>query len=114
MKKIRFYRDENRWFADLPEWIENGGDRDDLEMILGADEWLDIIYNNEESVILNLSITPLRNKIVLNQADDAGGVYIAHEYNEEIVNHVLWLCAVTKFVFGEFPETIYYEKTTSK
>lgn len=111
MKKIiRFYKEDTRWFADLPEYIEAGGERDDLEMVMGADDWLDELSDYGEFIALRLSTEKLRNKITISDWDDSGATYIAHEYNEETVNHVLWLCAVTKFVFGEFPETIYYEK----
>jgi len=38
-----------------------------------------------------------------------GATYIAHSYKEEDINQVMWLCPVTLFVFGEYPEIIYYK-----
>ena len=41
MRTFRFNKEEdNRWFVDLPEWE---GEKDELEMVLGADMLLDII-----------------------------------------------------------------------
>ena len=109
MKKISFYNRNGRWFADLPEYIAQGGTEDDCEMVAGADSWLEYLSKGSDRVTLSLSTSPLRNKLTLYESDEFGATYIAHDYNEEIFNHRLWLCPVTLFVFGEYPQTIYYE-----
>lgn len=43
MKVHRFVREDNSWYIDLPEYIEQGGSKGDLEMVSGADTMLDII-----------------------------------------------------------------------
>lgn len=40
MKKISFYNRDGRWFADLPEYIAQGGTEDECEMVMDADSWL--------------------------------------------------------------------------
>jgi hypothetical protein len=109
-KVIRFYRDENkRWYADLPEYIAQGGTVEECEMVSGADDWLDYISGNRDVVILTLSDqNSLSEKMLLYESDEYGATYIAHTYKEEDVNQVLWLCPVTVFVFGNYPSTIYY------
>jgi hypothetical protein len=107
---IRFYKDEDRrWYADLPEYIEQGGTVEECEMVAGADDWLDFISENSEAITLALSDQDsLTEKIVLYESDEFGATYIAHTYKEEDINQVLWLCPVTLFVFGNYPSTIYY------
>jgi hypothetical protein len=108
--KLPFYKKEGRWYADLPEYIHAGGTEADCEMVAGADTWLDFLSNNGTNITLEIDHQePLSNKITRIGIDDFGATYIAHEYNEEIVNHVLWICPVTLFVFGEYPETIYFQ-----
>ena len=110
MMVIRFYKDEaRRWYAYLPEYIAQGGTEEECEMIAGADEWLDYLSKNGDSVTLELSDTrQLSEKIVLYESDESGATYIAHTYKEEDVNQILWLCSVTLFVFGHYPKEIYY------
>jgi hypothetical protein len=107
--KIRFYKRDTRWYAYLPEYLEQGGAEEECEMVAGADEWLDYLSKNGDSVTLELSDTrPLSEKIVLYESDEFGATYIAHTYKEEDINQVLWLCPVTVFVFGNYPSTINY------
>ena len=45
-RKFKFYKEEdNRWFVDLPEWE---GDKEDLEMVMGADILLEILSGNSD------------------------------------------------------------------
>ena len=109
---IRFYNRDGRWFADLPEYIAAGGTEDDCEMVAGADAWLDMLSPSDDNIWLEISESPLKECLKLYSEDEDGGTYIAHEYNEEPYNSMVWLCNVTKFLFGKFPPTIYYQKHT--
>jgi len=107
--KIKFYKKNKKWYADLPQYIESGGKEEDCEMVFGADEWLDLLSKNSNEIELELSSTnPLSEKIVKYQEDEYGATYMAHTFKEEDINHQLWICPVTLFVFNEYPETIYY------
>ena len=113
--KIRFYRKENRWYAYLPEYLEQGGTEEECEMVAGADDWLDFLSKNGDSVTLEISDKDsLTEKIVLYEEDEFGATYIAHTYKEEDINQILWLCPVTVFVFGYYPKTIYYHVSKSE
>lgn len=79
-------------------------------MILGADTWLDFLSKDNSSVFLKLSInTPLNEKLTLIEKDECGATYLAESFNNKFVNHKLWICPVTLFLFGEYPSVIYYE-----
>lgn len=111
IRNILFYNRDGRWFANLPDYIEQGGTEDDCEMIRGADEWLDVLAEGSDRVWLKMSETnPLTEKIYLHGNDEYGATYVAISYNNQDVLHKLWLCPVTLFLFEKYPSTIYYEK----
>lgn len=108
---ISFVKLANRWYAQLPNYP---GKVEDLEMVLGADVLLDIIdsketgtasleiYTSEEEFTKYNIILPNYTIDFVETTGDDGANYRLREYK-----HDLWLCNVTKYVFGEFPLTIY-------
>ena len=114
MQAFKFYKEsDNRWYVDLPEWE---GPKANLEMVMGADVMLDILAQGEGEVTLNMSKEPepgLSEMLCfLKETPDLGeGAYYHMEsYIELEFNLDIWLCDVTKFVFGEFPTIIYFNK----
>lgn len=110
-KNIRFYLEQPyAWYADIPEWT---GDKEDLEMVAGADNMLDMISQGDSSVILSLSTAPVEgfNELkFVNLCGNNGADYVLESYNGIKFNLYIWLCNVLKFVFGEFPEVIYFKR----
>lgn len=110
MKKLKFYKEtDGSWFVYLPEWE---GSLADLQMIAGADTMLDIMAEGEKEVRLILSEKHFDNSDVLefkSLAEDLGNgaYYKLEKYRGIEISHELWLCDVTLFVFGKFPEKIY-------
>lgn len=108
---ISFVKLASRWYAQLPNYI---GKVEDLEMVLGADVLLDIIdsketgtvslevYNSAEEFVKHNILHPNYTIDFVEATGDDGANYRLREYK-----HDLWLCNVTKYVFGEFPLTIY-------
>lgn len=108
-KKLRFYKEEGRWYADVPEHT-----KEDNEMVFGSDEFLDVISNNKTEVTLAVTTDEPKKgyyiKLALIMHDDDGGEYIisrplADELNE--MGFTVWICNVTHTVFGEHPEVMY-------
>ncbi len=104
-RKFRFYKEhDSRWFVDLPEWE---GDKDDLEMVMGADILLDILSSNSDYCYVTLS----------DEAFD-GAKILTYDHNENSPGYynndawhgpsTIWLCHVTEFVFGRYPDKIYF------
>lgn len=112
-RTIRFYKEyDHRWFADIPEW---NGDKDDLEMVSNADIMLDIISQGDENLHLTLSTESIGGFDVLDLESKCpepqnGAYYIMKSYRGIDFDLKMWLCDVTKFVFGDFPEKIYIHK----
>lgn len=105
MKCLKFYKEkDNRWFVDLPDWT---GSKDDLEMVMGADTMLDYISPDESEVWLSMSEEPFDNhQYTLDFKEEIydGAFYTLKGKNIELD---IWLCAVTKFVFNNYPLKIY-------
>jgi len=111
---FRFYKAaDDRWFIDLPGW---NGSAEDLEMVQGADTMLDKVSSHAEECLLEMADEPFEGADVLRLLTDlrgsvGGGEYYLETYDQKVVNHELWLCEVTEFVFGCLPREIYFKKT---
>ena len=112
MKTLKFYKEVNDWFVDLPEWE---GSKAELQMVAGADTMLEYMAEGEDSVRICLAINRFSNADKLDfikLADEIGNgaYYKLQTYRGLDLNLDMWLCDVTKFVFGMFPQTIYLQK----
>jgi len=116
----RFYKEDGRWYIDLPEYIDAGGKKGDLQMVAGADTWLEILSENTGDVTIKFSNAKFDDY----QDSMAQSLYFAGGWEAQDVSpseiddgkwytttsgHNLWLCPVTKFVFwGDYPKVIFY------
>jgi hypothetical protein len=125
MKRIRFIKEVGLWYADLPEFLEQGlGTKNNLLMVDGADAFLDLLGENGEEVTLEISevefvgyqdklgkISWGKNQELLNDVGhepvEYGAYYEVNELNEKAFSNRLWLCPVTGFVFGRYPGEIW-------
>lgn len=131
-KNIRFYMEaDGRWYIDLPEYIESGaGNKENLEMLAGADDLLSELAQGETSIYLRLSDDPFegyqmhikRNSEYVNELEimealetDPGGFYHVvekrkwYQFKKEL--KYVWLCPATLYLFnGEYPKDIYISK----
>ena len=115
MKNYRFYKDEYGWFIDLPEWE---GERWDLQMVAGADTFLDLLLQGEIETYVTLSSTPFEDCEMLLFEHygrleawelGEGAWYVLTSYQGQDYDLKMWLCNVTKFVFGDLPDKIYFK-----
>jgi hypothetical protein len=111
---FRFYKDyKNEWFLDLPQWT---GPKEQLEMVEGADTLLNKISDFGEECYLRMSDEQFENAEVLilkkkrTEIEGGGGDYLLQQYNGKEINHNLWLCDVTEFIFNTIPDYIYFRK----
>ena len=132
-KTLSFYKEAGIWYADLPAFLEAGlGTKTNLMMVDGSDTFLDYISNNQGKATLKLSTEHFeRSEAVLNKIRigmnrglldnighaivDYGAYYLVEKFKENILNHQLWLCPVTEYVFeGGYPEKIYIKLINNK
>jgi hypothetical protein len=125
-KTLSFYKENGIWFADLPQFLDAGlGTKANLMMVDGADTFLDVISNNQNKTTLKISTSQfddtdtVLHKIGLGLNQELldfighakvnyGAYYKVDQFKGALINHQLWLCPVTEYVFeGSYPETIY-------
>lgn len=132
-KTLSFNKENGIWFADLPAFLDAGlGAKANLMMVDGSDTFLDYVSNNQKRATLKISTSffegtdAVLNKIGLgiNQSlldqighakVDYGAYYHVEKFKEIAINHKLWLCPVTEYVFeGTYPETIFIKLINNK
>ncbi|MFY7797331.1 MAG: DUF6717 family protein [Bacteroidia bacterium] len=95
-----FYKDNTGWYIDFPAFIEQGlGTKGDLAMVSGADAMLEYLGQGNERVHLvfsNMAMTDYRFQMKMIHHNQWGATYST---NVDAVPFV-WLCNVTKVVFG--------------
>lgn len=120
MKK-RFNKQNGIWYIDLPEFLEKGlGTKANLMMVDGADTFLDHLSNQEEEVWVYFSRELFegakykllahvygKNQTLLSLIGHAPVQYGRYYTVPEHQNHRLWLCPVTEYVFGSYPDVIW-------
>lgn len=107
MKKLTFIKLANLWFVQLPYYP---GDPTDLIMVKGADtlcEMLDTENRNTITVLVSDSEQDCPNCWHKHVLQYIGPVDNEVMYELQGLKLLVRLCEVTKYVFGDFPKTIY-------
>jgi hypothetical protein len=88
-------------------------------MIAGADSFLEILSQGEEEICVTLSVLDFdgSGKLELIKPGRIEGWEMGEGSWYRLNNYIgieyeldMWLCDVTKFVFGYFPEIIYFKR----
>jgi hypothetical protein len=83
-------------------------------MVMGADMMLDILAQGEGEVDLTISEKefPGSDALIFSKYSESGegAWYSINELSGIPFGFDIWLCDVTKFVFGDFPRTIWISK----
>ena len=113
--KHRFVKEGYDWYIELPEYLAAGGSKGDLAMVAGADTMLDIMAEGNGSVTLQIDTHPFPGADLVERTEICdpsmgGGYYLMPSFNGKPLQHRMWLCDVTNFVFGNLPEKIYIKK----
>ena len=101
--KTKFYLEDSKWYIDLPEWK---GSKEDLEMVLGVDILLTHLSRDSSEVYVEFTNEEFEGCHTLTHIGD-GYYYNSAEFGPDII----WLCYVTEFIFGEYPNKIYYNES---
>lgn len=105
MRYFKFKKEtDNRWYVVLPDW---SGEKSELEMVCGADTMLDIVAQGEDEAYLSISEEIIDNpKFMLHfKKEEGGGAW--YDLKSDMHEFEVWLCHVTKFVYGNMPKILY-------
>lgn len=113
-----FMKEENKWYIDLPGYLEQGGSKEDLQMEAGVDNLLTLMAWGKKRVTITLDTEPFEGAVVMElvelcDAPKGGGYYFMRTYKGIEINKLIWLCDVTLFIFGDVPERIYLRKESN-
>ncbi len=110
---LEFEKEENgNWYVVLPDWE---GTKEDLQMVLGADDMLDIVAKGDKKVTLKIELDEFEESTHIELMKECsenvgGGDYILKTWKDKELNLEMWLCSVCIFVFGYMPENIYFSR----
>ena len=107
---LKFNKEEyDRWYIDLPNWTGNHGN---LEMVAGADDLLNFLGGNPVTIscITSEKDEEIEGYIKLKRLDWGWTSGAYYSVNYDGINRKLWLCPVTLYVMGEYPEYLYIKK----
>jgi hypothetical protein len=127
---VSFIKQEGLWYADLPEYIEQGGSFASCLMVAGAPELIEMMAGKdakratfEVNVEWFAGFEAILNKEVEGEIDEEEGswatylttVYKRDSHNTQVMPRVVEstsfyvsLCPVNKWVFGgQHPDSIY-------
>ncbi len=105
IRTIEFEKDQDgRWYAIIPEWT---GERAELEMVCGADLLIEALANDYDRVSVRFSTNRFDGCKTLTYEENEleRGWYSNDAWHGP---STIWLCHVTEFVFGSYPNKIYY------
>ena len=107
--ELDFVKLANMWFADVPNWQDS---LEELQMVAGADTLLEELAKGKKVVSTTISNQPLDDaSVILRKVKEntygGGADYKVDAAGLDMNGQPVWLCGVTKFVFGAHPDAIY-------
>ena len=114
MKLTTFIKRNEKWFIELPEFIEQGGIESDLEIEPGNHALFEMLSPGKSRICLFASETPFENadKLVLFEPATpsvGGAYYFIQNFMGERMNKRIWIKDLLLLIFEDQPETIYFK-----
>lgn len=111
MFTVTYYKIAGRWYLDSPDYLERGGNPDNLERIGGVYDLLEQAAQGRSSVQLALDTKPFEGaeEAVLSEPSGAhtGAHYLLHSINGQRVDIEIWINELIYFYHDELPTKIY-------
>jgi len=112
LRTYAFIKEHGRWYIDLPEYLESGGKKEDLDMEGGADDLLHFLARGKNKVVVRLDTEPFpgcESLTLIAHCDTprGGAYYLMANCRGKAVNKKMWLRDISLFVFGDMPEIIF-------
>lgn len=110
-----FIKENASWYIDLPEYLNQGGSKEDLQMRAGTNKLLTRLAAGRRQVTITIDTEPFEGAEVLQlvelcEAPRGGAIYLMQTCNGQQVGALLWICDIALFVFGDMPARMYVRK----
>jgi hypothetical protein len=114
MHTISYYKFGTHWYLDYPEYIEKGGDPDDLERFGYFQNFLDIAAAGETMVVFQVDTQPFKDADYFELAGSSGGItggyYRLNHFEGKVVELELWFNTLIYYGYATLPQRIYFKK----
>jgi hypothetical protein len=114
MYTVIYYKIGNRWYLDFPEYIEKGGEAEDLERVGAFHDFLEMASKGEETICFHMDTKLFEGADVFeltgSTGEKTGGYYQISSYQGKAVDYELWFNTVIYSDQKELPQTIYLKK----
>lgn len=114
MYTVTYYKLGHRWYLDLPDYIEQGGDAGDLERIGAFHDFLQAIAQGETTLVFRMDTEPFEGadffELTGSSGGNTGGYYHLDTYNDQPVDYELWFNTVLYIEQRELPSRIYFKR----
>lgn len=114
MYTVTYYKIGNRWFLDLPEHIEQGGDAEDLERFGHFHDFLDLAAAGATTVFFHMDVHPFDGADFLEFTGDTGektgGYYRLKSFEGQPVDLELWFNSIIYKNQPQLPQRIYIKR----
>lgn len=111
---ITYYKFGNRWFLDMPDIEEKGGNADDLERVGAFNDLLDLVAQGELAVTFQVDFAPFEGaemaELTGTSGDDTGAYYTIHTLGGKQIEIELWMNTSLYYKDSELPPHIYFKK----
>lgn len=114
MYTVTYYKFGNRWFLDMPEFLEKGGDEEQLERFGAFHDFLDWMAAGEETLLFHMDSAPFEGadvfELVGSSGGHTGGYYRLTSYQGQPVEYELWFNTLLYLTQASLPAKIFFKK----
>lgn len=118
---LRFVKIQGSWFYDFKNW---GFDQENLEMVSGADQLCELYSKGNNEAVVEIVASKKKKSELLDEYDEWEGEDLSSfDYRDRLFwgrtyrnekREKFWICPVTLFVLGRYPNYIYIKKDNGK
>lgn len=114
MYTLTYHKFGGKWFLDYPEYLEGGGEEEDLERIGGFRRLLDLASADDLNARLIFSFEPFEGcdvaVLVGSSGGRTGGYYYLQRFLNKEVDLELWINKLIYQCVEELPQRLYLTK----
>jgi hypothetical protein len=114
MYTVTYYKFGSRWFLDLPEYMEQGGNEEDLERVGAFHDFLELAALGEDTVVFHLDVEPFDGadsaQLTGSSGGNTGGYYRITSFNDKPVDFELWFNLLLYIKQPELPKKVYFKQ----
>lgn len=114
MRTVIYYKLGDRWYVDLPDYVEEDRNLDDLERVGAFHDFLDFAAEGQQEVVFHMDLSPFEGADVFEYmgaaGENMGAYYQVRTFDGRPVDFELWSNEVLNWTYGRPPEKIFFKR----